>query len=319
MKRRGCMPLLAGLGLMYALPLSAQQRKPARVGVLVLANWERAFASFNEALAGLGHVEGKNLIFEMRSAQGKPEALTGMAQQLVELNVDVIAAFQTPSADAARRATKVIPIVMAGVADPVAVGLVDSLARPGGNVTGVASMATELSAKNLEFVREIKPAAKRVGVLANATDPFTPKMLDHLQVAASATGLELLPSKVRRADEVSGVFAQWAAQRVDAVFVQGSVPVARAAELALQYRLPSVSFVRAFAEAGGLFVYGADLRDQQRKAARLVDKILKGAKPADLPVEQPTIFDVIVNAKTAKALGIKIPHSVLLRATEVIE
>ena len=319
MKRRGLIPLVAGLGLTYALPLAAQQPRPARIGVLVLANWERPYAQIKDGLRELGYIEGKNLTIELRSAQGKAEALDGLAAELVALKVDVIVALLTPAVMAAKRATSSIPIVMAGAGDPVGTGIVASLARPGGNITGISTFGPELASKTLEFMRELRPGTARVAVLANATDPFTKPMLEQLEMGAKTLRMELLPTHVRGESEYEAAFAAWAKQRVDAVFIQPSLGLRRANELALQHRLPAYSFVRSFVDSGGLLTYTASDKERYKRTAWYIDKILKGAKPADLPVEQPTIFDLVINGKTAKALGITIPPTMLLRATEVIE
>ncbi len=292
--------------------------KPWRIGVLVQANWEQNYAHFKDGLRELGLVEGRNILIEFRSAQANIDALPGLAAELVRLKVDVIVAFQTPCVLAAKQATSSIPIVM-GAADPVGSGIVTSLARPGGNITGVAGLTAELSAKMLELVRELRPGAKRVGVLANAKDPFTKTFVGQIENAGVVTGIEIRTALVRGVDDYAAAFATWAKLRVDAVIVQTSLPPQRAIELALQHRLPSMSARRAFAEAGGLLSYAANVRDRGRKLAAYVDRILKGAKPADLPVEQPTRFELLINGKTVKALGLKLPQSLLIRADQVIE
>ena len=319
MQRRSILSLAGGAALATALPLAAQQPKPARIGVLVLSSWERQFAQFKVALGALGYVEGKNLLIELRSAQGKPEALDGLAQELVRANVDLIVAYLTPAAFAAKRATGSIPIVMAGVGDPVGAGLIASLARPGGNITGISMLALDLAGKTLELMREIKPSARRIAVLANAGDPFTKPLLEQLHGATQALRVELLPVQVRGEGEYESVFAAWVKQGVDAVFIQPSLPTPPAVALAMRHRLPSFSFSRPVVEAGGLFAYTASEKERALKSAWYVDRILKGAKPADLPAEQPTKFDLVINGKTAKALGLVIPHTVLLREHEVIE
>lgn len=298
--------------------LLAQQPKPARIGVLVVSNWERAYAQIKDELRELGYVEGRNLVFELRSAQGKPEVLDALATELVNLKVDVIVPLLTPAVFAAKRATTNIPIVMSA-GDPVGTGLVASLARPGGNITGISTFGPELASKTLEFIREIKPGASRVAVLANATDLFTKPLLEQLQAGAKGLQMELLVTQAHGEAEYEAAFAAWAKQRVDAVFIQPSLPLPRANALALQHRLPSYFFTRPFVNSGGLLTYTASDKERYQRTASFVDRILKGAKPADMPVEQPTKFELIVNGKTAKALGIKIPQSVLLRATEVID
>lgn len=319
MQRRLVICLTGALPLVTAVELIAQTRRVARVGVLVMANWERSVAEFKAALRELGYIEGQNLVVEFRAAEGNPEKLNEHAAELVRMKVDVIAAFLTPAVHAARAATRTLPIVMAGAGDPVGTGLIASLARPGGNITGIAALGPDLAGKSLELMRELHPGIQRVAVLANATDPFTKPMLEQLGQAAKVMSLDIQPTMVKGPDEYAGAFDAWAKQRVDAVFVQPSLPMPRAIELALHYRLPSFSFVRTFVPAGGLLAYAANNSAMNRRSAWYVDKILKGANPADLPVEQPTSFSLMINGKTAKALGLKIPQSLLLRADEVIE
>ena len=228
-------------------------------------------------------------------------------------------AYQTPAVQAAKQATTTIPIVMTPAGDPVATGLVASLARPGGNITGMSSTTAELAVKILEFVREIRPAGRRAGFLANTADPFTKTFLEQIQSAGRRLGIEILPAMVRMPAEFDAAFAKWIESKTDSVIVQPTLPRQRAIELALKHRFVSVSPSWAFAEAGGLIGYSASARYSAQKAAAFVDKILKGAKPADLPVEQPTTFELAVNMKTAKAIGVTIPPAVLSRADRVIE
>jgi putative ABC transport system substrate-binding protein len=319
MRRRQFIVLLGGAAATWPLAARGQQTKVPRVGILVLGNPEPFWTLFREALRTLGYVDGQNVQYVFRSAEGKPNLLPGLAAELVRLKVDMIVANQTPAATAAKRATGEIPIVMAGVGDPVGTGLIASLARPGGNITGVTGVTAELAGKTLELVREILPAARRVAVLANAADPFTKPFLEQLQTAARTLGLELQAIMVRGAEEFEAAFAAMDRGRADAVIVQPSLPRKRAVDLAARYRLPAVSPTRAFAEEGGLMSYAASFADTINKSAVYVDKILKGAKPADLPVEQPTKFELAINLKTAKALGLAIPPALLLRADEVIE
>lgn len=312
--------LLIAIGLL-AVPWigAAQPGRVPRIGVLANENWELQWGLFQDGLRELGYVEGKNVVFEFRAAEGKQGSLPGLAADLVRLKVDLIVAFQTPAIQAAKQATRTIPIVMAGSADPVATGLVESLGRPGGNITGMSGTTAELGGKMLELIREIRPGVRRVGVLANATDPFTKTFVDQLRNGARILGIEVHPAMVRDEAEFDAVFAEWDKARMDAVVVQPSLPRKRAVELAIKHRFPAVSPYKPFAQAGGLISYAANARDQVRRAAVFVDKILNGAKPADLPVEQPTRFELVINLKTAKALGITIPQSVLLRADEVIQ
>jgi putative ABC transport system substrate-binding protein len=242
-----------------------------------------------------------------------------LAAELVRLKVDVIVTWFTPPTQAAKQATRQIPIVMADAGDPVGMGLVASLARPGGNVTGIAGMTAELSGKCIELIREMLPAARRVTALANATDPFSKPFLEQIQLGGEATGTTINPIKISSREEFEAAFAAMEKERPDAVIVQPSLPSKRAAELALKHHVPAVSVPRRFAEEGGLMSYSPRIADLYRKAAVYVDKILKGAQPADLPLEQPTIFELVINLKTAKALGLTVPPIFLARADELIE
>ncbi len=317
-RRRRLLTLGAGALVIPPRLFAQAPGKVYRIGVLVNANWERHYEFFRERIRELGYVEGKNIVFELRSAQGKTDALPALAAELVRLNVDAIVSIQTPPSHAAKRATTTIPIVILA-AEPVSLGLVASLARPGGNITGFSSTAAELGAKNLELIRELVPAVRRVGVLANAADPFTQPFLKLVGEAGTMLGIEVLPVLVRTEADYAAAFAGWQKPRVDAMIHQPSLPVKRSIELALQHRLPSTSFSRQFAEAGGLMTYQANTKDAARRLAYFLDRILKGAKPADLPVEQPTTYELLINLKTAKALGLTILYSLMLRANEMIE
>jgi putative ABC transport system substrate-binding protein len=271
-------------------------------------------------LRNLGYVEGKNLVIESRWAEGINDRLPQLAAELVRIKVDIIVTFQTPAAQAAKQATDRIPIVMAPAGDPVGTGLVASLARPGGNITGFSVATAELAAKVLELIREILPPVKRVAVLANATDSFTKSFLGQIELAGRTLGVEIRTFVVHREEEFDAAFTAMDKARVGAVIIQGSLPHQRAVELALKHRFPSASSTTGgFAEAGGLMSYTASLADVYRGAAIYVDKILKGAKPADLPVQQPTKFELVINLRTAKQIGLKIPPNVLARTDKVIE
>ncbi len=324
MNNRRKLLVALGAGVLTApFAVEAQPGKVPRIGVLVLINLERAQASFREGLREVGFVEGQNILVEYRSAAGQVDRLTDLVADLVRLKVDVIVAQSTPSVWAAKRATTGIPIVMApagNVDSVVETGLVETLRRPGGNVTGLTNAT--LSGKLLELIRETRPAMTRVAVLAHATDPVARPMLARIKAAAGSVGVRMQAVVVRGAEEFDGAFAAMVKGRADAVIVQPILATKRAADLALKHRLPSITSgvsLRAFPELGGLMSYGGNSADDYRRAAVYVNKILKGAKPADLPVEQSTKFDLVINLKTAKALGIKIPQSILLRATEVIE
>ena len=279
--------------------------------------------AFRQGLHELGWVEGQHIVIEYRFAEGRIDRLPELAAELVRLHVDLILAVPTASTVAARKATGSIPIVMVSVGDPVGLGLVASLARPGGNVTGLAfGVGLETIVKGLELLKEAVPTARRVAVLSNPGNPGQALAVQNLTVAAQSLGLQLQLLEARGPEEFDGAFAAMANGRVGAVLVAADslfiLHRARLAELTAKYRLPSMHGIRENMEAGGLMSYGPSLADQARRAAAFVDKILKGAKPADLPVEQPTKFELVINAKTAKALGLTIPQLLLLRADEVI-
>jgi putative ABC transport system substrate-binding protein len=311
----------ASVAVLSPLASAAQQPKVPTIGALVIGNTdpEEFWRVFRQGLRDLGYVEGQNIRFEFRSAEGQANRLPELAAELVRLKVDVIVTWFTPPTQAAKQATRQIPIVMADAGDPVGMGLVASLARPGGNVTGIAGMTAELSGKCIELIREMLPAARRVTALANATDPFSKPFLEQVQLGGEATGTTINPIKISSREEFEAAFAAMEKERPDAVIVQPSLPSKRAAELALKHRVPAVSVPRRFAEEGGLMSYSPRIADLYRKAAVYVDKILKGAQPADLPLEQPTIFELVINLKTAKALGLTVPPIFLARADELIE
>ena len=302
-----------------------QQGKVWRVGFLGSES-ASGFASRVEALrAGLrdlGYEEGKNLVIEFRWADGKNDRLPELAAELVRLNVDVLVTYASPSIRAAKQATTTIPIVMAAVADPVALGLVASLARPGGNVTGSTFFMTELAAKRIELLKDAFPRITQVAVLVDPGNSANGPIFQAMETAARSVKVTLHEFAVRGPDEFGSAFAAMGKKRVGAIAVmENPIFIANAkaiADLAAKQRLPLIGGSE-FAEVGGVIGYGANLLDLYRRAAYFVDRILKGAKPADLPVEQPTKFELVVNMKTAKALGIKIPGSILVRADKVIE
>jgi putative ABC transport system substrate-binding protein len=272
-----------------------------------------------EALRELGYVEGESIAFEIRSAAGDSRRLDLLAAELVALKVDVIVAFQTPAATAAKRATTEIPIVMAGVGDPIGTGLVAGLARPGGNVTGMSGATAELGGKNLELIRESLSAARRVAVLANASDPFHKPFLENILASSRTLNFEIKPILIRGGEELGGGFAEMEKWRAEAVVVQPSLPHRRSAEEAIKRRLPAFAPHADFSAAGGLMSYSADQSALYRESASFVDKIIKGRKPADLPVQLAAKFLFIVNLRTAKALGLSVPPALLTRADQVIE
>jgi putative tryptophan/tyrosine transport system substrate-binding protein len=321
MRRREFFKVIGGVTTFWALAASAQPTRVRTIGVLVRGapGWQQFWQFFPEALLELGYIEGKNIRLEFRSDQGEMSRLPELAMELVRLKVDVIVAWFTPAAMAAKQATREIPIVCAVCGDLVGTGLVDSLARPGGNVTGSTSLNAEASAKIVELIREMVPSAHRVAVLANAPDPFSKVLVKLIQLAGEATGTAIDPIMIHSAEELDAAFPSMERSRADAVIVQPSLPTKRAAELALSYRIPAVCSWREFVRDGGLMGYFASEADMYRRAAVFVDKVLKGAKPADIPVEQPTKFELAINLKTAKALGLEIPPTLLARADEVVE
>ena len=278
---------------------------------------------FRQGLGELGWREGRNIVIEYRFADGKVDRLPALVAELVRLDVAVIVAQPTAAAVAARKATRSIPIVMINVGDPVGLGLVESLARPAGNVTGTAfDVGLETFGKALELLKEAMPKASRVAVLSNPDNPAQRLAIKDLNVAAQSLGLKLLLREARNPDEIGGAFADIASERVDAVLVVAEslflLHRQMLADLARKYRLPAMYGLKENAAAGGLMSYGPSLAHNSRRAATFVDKILKGAKPADLPVEQPTKFEFVVNLGTARALGLALPASLLQRADELI-
>jgi putative ABC transport system substrate-binding protein len=271
----------------------------------------------------LGYLEGQNIAFESRFGEGKPDQLLRLAAELVGLKVDVIVTSGTPATQAAKQATRTIPIVMAQLADPVGAGLVASLGRPGGNVTGLTTQDADLSGKRLGLLREVVPKVTRFALLVDETNPGTVLIARGTQVAARSAGVHLQSVGVSGPGELEHAFSAMKEARAGALIVESSSMLfpwrARLAELALKNGLPTMFAQGEYAEAGGLMAYAADFSDLFRRAATFVDKILKGAKPADLPVEQPTKYDVVINLKTAKALGLTVPPPLLLQAGKVID
>ena len=276
-----------------------------------------------KGLRELGYVDGKNLKMEWRYAGNSVERLQGDASELAQLKVDVIVAANTTAAHAARKATATIPIVMASSGDPVRAGFVASLARPGGNITGLTSMSGDLGPKHLEMLLSMVPRLSRVAVLFNPANSGNLAILENVQAAARITNVRILPVEARTVQDIEKAFAAIARENAGAVIVAPDSLFTREmrqnAERAAKQRLPSIAAAREFAEAGGLMSYGRNQADSFRRTAVFVDKIFKGAKPGDLPVEQPTTFELFINGKTAKALGLKIPQSLLITAEKVIE
>jgi putative ABC transport system substrate-binding protein len=329
MQRREFITLLGGT--VAAWPFSVRAQQPAgrvyRVGYLMIASREQQLhliKAFEEGLRSLGYRVGDNVVIEYRLANGEMERLPALAADLVRLGVDVIVTGVNPNTVAAMKATTTIPIVMTNSADPVSARLVASLARPGGNVTGLTQdTGVEIYGKRLELLKETLPNLSRVGILWNPDFAPNQSRVESMREAARALGLTLVPVEARRLDALEQAFATMVGERAQA-FVVLADPVlfnyrGQVGEMALRDRLPGVSNVREYAEAGLLLTYGVDFQDLFRRSAVFVDKIFKGAKPADLPVEQPTKFELVVNLKTAKALGVEVPTSLLQRADEVIE
>jgi len=327
--RRAFVATLAGG--MLAAPLAAQAQQSGKVwrigylGSTPLTEPEMApvWTAFVEALREHGWAESRNIVIERRYADGHVERFSELAVELARLRVDVIVAASHPAALAATKATSDIPIVMAGVGDALRYGLVASLARPGGNVTGITLITQDVAAKGLELLKELSPRPMRVGFLRNVGLPFSDVIWNDVRTAAAQLGLILRPLDVRSADDLEPAFATAARDRLDALFVRADPLLfanrERVVKLAAQHRLVAMYSAGEFVRGGGLMCYSAPLTAAFRGAAAYVDKILKGAKPADLPVEQPTKFELVINLKTAKALGLTIPPSLLARADEVIQ
>jgi putative ABC transport system substrate-binding protein len=329
MDRRSFLGTLAG-GLLAA-PLAARAQAPpkvSRVGYLSIGSASdprrvALLAAFRQGLHGLGYVEGKNIVVEVRFDEEDYDRLPALAAELARLKVDIIVAYSTPAAQAAQNATRSIPIVMSTVVDPMRTGLVAGLGRPGANVTGLSLMAPELIGKQLQLLKELVPKVSRVGVLWDPANASNEPQLRQAKAAAQALGVKLQPLKTREPNDLESAFTAMRRERADAVIVlvDGMLVDNRTAiaRLAAKARLPAVYGLREHVKDGGLLFFGASPSDLNRRAATYVDKILKGAKPGDLPVEQPEKFELVINLKTAKALGLTIPPSLLQRADQVIE
>ena len=314
---------------LLVVPLASEAQAPAkvhRIGFLTSrspTDSPHLLEAFRQGLRELGYVEGQNIAIEYRFAEGRPERLPALAAELVRLKVDVIVTAAPPAHLAAKQATSTIPIVFVVTGDPVAEGLVASLARPGGNITGLSSIAPEVVGKQLELLKEVTPRVSRVAVLQNPSNHVHPAMLRQAEGAARALGVQLHTVQARTPPEIDAAFEAMRSQRAGGVLVLRDLLFlaqrTQIAALAAKSRLPAVYGNKEVAEAGGLMAYGANTPQMYRRAATYVDKILKGAKPADLPVEQPTKFELVINLKTAKALGLTIPPSLLQRADEVIQ
>jgi putative ABC transport system substrate-binding protein len=322
MKRREFIKFLGGAAtIVWPYASGAQQTKVARIGVLVLGapNPEQFLRAMREALQKVGYIEGQNIRLEVRSVGGKASLLPEAAAELVGLKVDIIVTWQTLPTQAAKQATNKIPIVMVGVADPIEAGFIASLARPGGNITGTAGLGAERGGKIIELIREALPSVRRVAVLANPVSLFTKPFLAHIELAARAVDIEIQPIMLRPGEEFDAAFVEMRRKRADAVIIQASLTRKEAVDLALKHRVPSFSLVRELPASGGLMSYSASFAEQHGETALYVDKILKGGNPASLPVAQPSKFALVINLKTAKALDLTVPPSLLARADEVIE
>ena len=325
MRRRDFITLLGGMSATWPLAARAQQAKAATIGLLgtgsaaAQSQWTAAFV---HRIRDLGWVEGRNLTIEYRWAEGHTERLRDLADELVRLKVDVIVSHNTPGPLAAMQATSTIPIVFATAGDPVGSGIVASLARPGGNVTGLSSQMPDVAGKRIELLREIVPGLNRLAVLADTDNPFVKLDVSQLRQAGAGLGVEVATFEMRRSEDIDPAFEALKGQ-AQALYVPAT-PIAlvnrvRINTLALAAHMPTTLEVREYVEAGGMMSYGPDWPHMWGRAANFVDKILRGAKPADLPVEQPTKFDLVINLTTAKALGLTVPDRLLALANEVIE
>ena len=321
MRRREFIALVGGAAAAWPLPLSAQQGRVPTIGVLVFGNPppEPFLTDLRAGLRDVGYTEGRNIRLEVRTTEGKANLLPEKAAELVRLKVDIIVTFQTPASTAAKQATSEIPIVMVRAGDPVATGLIASLARPGGNVTGTSAGVAETVGKVVELIREAIPSARRIAVLANEMDPFAKPYLAAIGAGARSVGMEMVPIMARPSEPLGPAFETMTGKRVDAFIAMLSFMRREVFELALKHRLPLFSTDRRWTVAGALMSYAAHFEALHRETAVYIDKILKGSKPADLPVAFPTKFELVINLKTAKALGLVIPQSLLLRADEVIQ
>ena len=318
-----------GAGTLAPLTLFAQApAKVWRVGFLSVRHLDFVdsdfvYGPFTQGMRKLGYVEGKNLVIEWRSAEGKAERLPELAAELVRLKVDVLATFGTPASLAAQKVTTTIPMVMISVGDPVGAGLVKSLARPGGNSTALSTMTADLGPKLLEMLLSMAPKVTRVAILVNPANAYLAGLLKSIQAAAQQLGAKIQPVEAGTPQEIANGFAAMARQKAGALIVPleqlFQQQKNQIVELVAKHRLPSIGAYAEYAEAGGLMSYGQNVGENFRRAATHIDKIFKGANPGEIPVEQPTRFELAVNMKTAQALGLKVPQSILILATKVIE
>jgi putative ABC transport system substrate-binding protein len=323
MRRREFM-LLGGAAIAWPLAARAQQPgKQWRIGMLETISAAANAASFNalrKGLRDLGYVEGNNLIIEYRSAEGASDHFPELAAELVRQNVDLIVTRGTPAVLAAKAATVTIPVVMAAIGEPMLA--VASIARPGGNVTGLSAFVTDLQAKRVELLKDVLPRLRRVATMMNMSNPVSPPQWKEIEAAAHSLGLEAHLFDVRKPAEIESAFDAAVAQQVEAIIVGieavTQINAVAIAELAIKHRLATIYASKDFVEAGGLIAYGVSYPDLYRRAATYIDKIFKGARPADLPVEQPIKFELVINLKTARTIGLTFPQSIFLRADEVI-
>jgi len=316
--------LLCSVALPAPFASLAQQPKVWRIGFLASdSSSTRVYDGFQQGMSELGYIQGRNCSIAWRFADGRYERLPSLAAELVRLNVDIMVAGTALSVQAAHLATATIPIVMVAVPDPIGEGFATSLSRPGGNITGLTNIVTEISVKHLELLRIAVPKLARVAVLINPHNPSDSLILEQIQGAAFSIGVKVFPAEAGTAKQIEAGFAAMIRERTQALIVAADsyfdVQRDQIAKLAIEDRLPAISSNREMTEAGGLMSYGQDLGEHYRRAATYVDKILKGAKPGDLPIEQPTVLRLIINSKTAKALGLAVPRELVLRAERVIE
>ena len=326
MKRREFITLLAGAAAAWPLAARAQQSSPALIGFFnagAATVLKQEIDALRDGLHNVGHIEGRNVRFEYRLADGYLDRLPTLAAELVRLNPNVIVSSPVPANLAIAKATSTIPIVMASGADPVGFGLVKSFSHPGGNVTGLTNFAEELASKQIDLMRELLPDLARLAALVNVANPLHVPQWRETQAAAAQAAVALVAFELRSPDQLEEAFARFARERADALLVPPDVTFSthgrRIANLALDARLPTIFFLRQSAEDGGLMSYGPNQVENYRRAATYVDKILKGAKPQDLPIERPTKFELVINLKTAKMLGLTVPPALFARADEVIE
>jgi putative tryptophan/tyrosine transport system substrate-binding protein len=314
---------VTGLGAALAAPLAAEAQAAGKVPRIGLLDYAKFWDPLLETLNELGYVEGRTIIFEYRSSEGRSERLQALALDLVNRGVDIIVVYGTPATQVAKRATATIPIIMVGVGEPVDTGLVASLARPGANITGNTILGPDLGAKRVEFLREAIPRISRIALLWNPQNASNRVQFEHVEAGVRALGLRLLSVQVSGPDEIDVAFAAMMKQRPDALMVTADAVQQRFVDQIVRFaaaqRLPTMYQVKENVVEGGLISYGPSLPDLFERSARYVDKILKGTKPGNLPIEQPTKFELVINLKTAKALGLTIPPSLLLRADQVIE